>query len=162
MTIAAKTNWLGLQKSTQDARQYWSREIQSDYLSQQKYIIPKKGADLGSFVHPGKVPQPHLDVGTKFPAHPYGPSWGQTERGFSNLPLPGRWKPEVRPARLFIKLAGKAEARGKSFKAEKLTGGSCPAAVGDRDQQEPVEQRARGQSQILWDLPSPALGDEPW
>lgn len=74
MTIAAKTNWLGLQKSTQDARQYWSREIQSDYLSQQKYIIPKKGADLGSFVHPGKVPQPHLDVGTKFPAHPYGPS----------------------------------------------------------------------------------------
>lgn len=93
MTVVVKTNRLGLRKSNQDVREYWSRETQS-HLSQQKYVIPKKGADLSSFLHPGRVPQFHLDTGTKFPADPYGSSWGQTEHGFSNLPLSGKQKPE--------------------------------------------------------------------
>lgn len=102
MTVVAKTNWLGLQKSNQDARQCCSREIPRD-VSQQKSTIPKRGADLGSFLHPGKAPQPHPDLGTKFPAHPCGPSWGQTEHGLSTLPVSGTWEPEVRRARLSFK-----------------------------------------------------------
>lgn len=54
-------------------------------------------------------------------------------------------------SKAYIKTAGEAEARGKSFKAEELPGGSCPAAVWHRGQQEPVEQRSRGHT--VWNLP---------
>lgn len=137
------------------------RERPEAIFSWQKYLIPTRAADFGSFLHPEKGPSAPCRCGGQISSSSLR-TFVPSNRARLLKPASARKiKARSKNSKPLIGIAGEAERRGHSFKAEKLTEGSRLAAVRDGDRQSPWSGDSEGPAQNVAKSALASLSDRP-